>query len=335
MAEEVTKFWRCLEDLRGLVHVPAGWRARLDGEFDAVRGAFLRARPSASARSYPCPHECGCSHEVVRHDDGRIVGVCRCESWNCDDLPLREEDLVLLELNWSKLGRAIASTFGCDAKESVFGMPGVMQVASFGGAALPVVLCIQHEPGEFRSALTELAVRLREGFILLAPTNRFVDGNCKDLLASSRAGCFDLESHVTLAAQGNLRARKRGVELFVGFLPKENEPVPEDVTRQAFRLIEQLDSEQGIRAPSVLTVFRLYCEEELTAEQIARKCRCSKGTVINRLKLIREKTQMEPNELRRFSSQFSKIEDDVRESKATYIHRKRMIDDSPSGEEGE
>jgi hypothetical protein len=52
MAEEVTKFWRCLEDLRGLVHVPAGWRARLDGEFDAVRGAFLRARPGASARSY-------------------------------------------------------------------------------------------------------------------------------------------------------------------------------------------------------------------------------------------------------------------------------------------
>jgi hypothetical protein len=62
----------------------------------------------------------------------------------------------------------------------------------------------------------------------------------------------------------------------------------------------------------------------MTAEQVARKCRCSKGTVINRLKSIREKTRMEPDELRRFSSQFDKIEDDIRESKAAYIHRKRL-----------
>jgi hypothetical protein len=102
----VSKLWRCLEDLCGLVAVPASWRARLDGDFDAVRGAFLRARVDA-ARSFPCPRECGCAHEVVRHESGRIVGVCRCESWNCDDIALKEEDLVLLELNWSRLGRAI------------------------------------------------------------------------------------------------------------------------------------------------------------------------------------------------------------------------------------
>jgi DNA-directed RNA polymerase specialized sigma24 family protein len=110
--------------------------------------------------------------------------------------------------------------------------------------------------------------------------------------------------------------------------------VPEDVARQAFRLLQQLDSEQIVKPPTVLAVFRLYCMEELTAEQVAGRCGCSKGTVINRLKLIREKTKMEPDELRRFSRQFDKIEDDIRESKATHIHRKRMIDDSP-GEDGE
>jgi hypothetical protein len=39
----VSNFWRCLEDLAGLVAVPAVWRARLDGEFDGVRRAFLSA----------------------------------------------------------------------------------------------------------------------------------------------------------------------------------------------------------------------------------------------------------------------------------------------------
>ena len=75
--------------------------------------------------------------------------------------------------------------------------------------------------------------------------------------------------------------------------------------------------------------------QRMTAEQVARKCRCSKGTVINRLKSIREKTRMEPDELRRFSGQFDKIEDDIWESKAAHVHRKRLIEDSPSGQEGE
>ena len=123
--------------------------------------------------------------------------------------------------------------------------------------------------------------------------------------------------------------------MFARFLPEEKEPLPEDAARRAFQLIEQLDSEQVIKPPSVLAVFRLYCAKELTAERVARKCQCSKGTVINRLKLIREKTGMDPDELRRFSSHFDKIEDDIRESKASYVHRKRLIDDSEGSEDGE
>ena len=154
------KFWRCLEDLGGLNAVPRGWESRLNGEFETVRGAFLRARPGRPARSVPCP-ECGCSHEAVPHDDGTFVGVCRCDSWDCDDIALTAADLVILELNWARLGRALAAAFGFDPKEADFGVPGVMQVGAFGSTGLPVVLSIQHEPAEFRSALTELAARLR------------------------------------------------------------------------------------------------------------------------------------------------------------------------------
>ena len=43
--------WRCLENIRGLVGVPALWRSWLGGDFGAFRGAFLRQRPER-AESY-------------------------------------------------------------------------------------------------------------------------------------------------------------------------------------------------------------------------------------------------------------------------------------------
>jgi hypothetical protein len=112
-----------------------------------------------------------------------------------------------------------------------------------------------------------------------------------------------------------------------------NEPLPEDAARRAFALVQQLDPESRMKAPSVLTVFRLYCMEELTADQIARKSGCSKATVVSRLHLIRRKTGVDPASLRRFSSQFEKIEQDVSDSRAEHIHRKRLIYDDDDAEE--
>ena len=203
------------------------WQRRVGDEFATVKAAFLQARPKPAV-SLPCPHECGCAHAVVRHDDGRIVAVCRCDPWNCDDIPLIDADLVVYELSWPKLGRALAGAFGFAAKGGGFKLPGTMQIGAYASAAVPVVLTIQHEPAEFRSVVAELAARLREPFILFAPTSRFVDGTCKELLANCRAGFFALESHVSLTTQGNLQARKTGAELFARFLPEEKEPQHEN-----------------------------------------------------------------------------------------------------------
>jgi DNA-binding NarL/FixJ family response regulator len=326
--------WRSFEDMPGLIAVPAGWQRCVGEDFDAFRAAFL-VSTGRQAKSFPSPHVCECSLRVCRHRDGSIVAVSECGSTGCGDMQITGADVMLWGVSWKKLGRAVAQGFDCDVKDVELGVAGTRQIGSFGAAGLPVVLTIQHEEGQFGSAVRQLVGQIGAGFVLLAPTSRFMNGNSRGLLEKAGAGFFDLEGHISLTAQGSLRARKSGVELFGRFLPKDTEPVPEDVARQAFQLIEQLDSEQVIKPPSVLAVFRLYCDEGLSAEEVARRCGCSKGTVINRLRLIREKTQMEPDELRRFSSQFEKIEDDIRESKAAYIHRKGMIDDSRSWEEGE
>jgi hypothetical protein len=326
--------WRSLEEVRGLAAVAAEWRQHTGADFEAFKAGFLQ-KAGRNARSVPCPHKAGCTHEVRPRGRG-FVGVCKDDDGTgCDDILLTQEEVEVWEVNLARLGRAIAQALKCDPKDAKLGLDRTRQIASLGDAPLPIVLTVQHDGDGFGDVVAQLVARFQKGFILLAPTSRFCTAPATELLGRVNAGFFSLEAHFSLTAQGNVQARKGGMELFGRFVPEAKEAVPEDVARQAFRLIEQLDSEQVTKPPTVLAVFRLYCVKEMTAEQVARKCGCAKGTVINRLKLIREKTKMEPDELRRFSSQFDKIEDDIRESKATHIHRKRMIDDSPSGEEGE
>lgn len=136
-----------------------------------------------------------------------------------------------------------------------------------------------------------------------------------------------LSSALLMALMHATPEQMKAIEGILGCESKP-EPVAEDVARRAFQLVEQLDSEQVVKAPTVLTVFRLYCVEEMTADKIARHCGCAKGTVINRLKIIREKTGMEPDELRRFSDHFTKIEEDASDARAEYIHRKGLIDEN-------
>lgn len=328
----MSNLWRALEAMPSLAAVPAEWRSYVGDGFEAVKANFLH-RSSDEASSYPCPRGCGCAHRIVRHGDGRIVGICDCESWNCDDLKLTDADVTVYQLSWSRLGRGIAAAFGCDSRLREMGIPGTKQVGTFSGIAVPLVLTIQPEPADFHSAVAELVATLRKPFILLAPTGRWMDARGHSLLAGCQAEFFDLESHLTILPSGNLCARRPGPELFARLVQGQPEPVAEDVARRAFGLIEELDSQKVVKPPSVLTVFRLYCVKEMPAEQVADKCGCSKGTVINRLKLIREKTGMAPDGLRRYSSHFDKIEDDIRESRAEHIQRRRLIEDRDEGEE--
>jgi hypothetical protein len=323
-----------LEEVRGLAAVAAEWRQHTGADFEAFKAGFLQ-KAGRNARSYPCPRKAGCTHEVRPRGHG-FVGVCKDDDGTgCDDILLTIEEIEVWEVNLARLGRAIAQALKCDAKDAKLGLDGTRQIASLGDAPLPILLTVQHDGDGFGDVVAQLVARFPEGFVLLAPTSRFCTAAATDLLGRVNAGFFSLESCVTLLASGKLYAPKSGGELFAAYLPEKEEAVPEEVARQAFQLLQQLDSEQTVKPPTVLAVFRLYCKEGLTAEQVARKCRCSKATVINRLRLIREKTKTEPDELRRFATQFGKIEDDIRESKAAYVHRKRLIDDSPSGEEAE
>lgn len=86
-----------------------------------------------------------------------------------------------------------------------------------------------------------------------------------------------------------------------------------DAAQRAFALVRSLDTEKPLPPPSVLTVFRLYCMEELSAAQVARNCHCSKPTILRRLKLIEKRTGIAPQQLRRLLPHIAKLEDKLRD----------------------
>jgi hypothetical protein len=197
------------------------------------------------------------------------------------------------------------------------------QIGLWSADFVPVILATEAEPKRFRWIVAELAARLRGAFILLAPTSGCLDAVTQEILAHARAGFFDLQSHLALGPQGELYPDQAPGQLFAAFTPQPKEPLDEDVARRAFALVQQFD------APT-LAVFKFYCLEGLSGSQVARRCHCSKATVMARLKTIRRKTGMHPLQLRRLSPQVGKLEEQMSDSRARRLYRRRFIDDDSS-----
>lgn len=295
----------------------------------------MRKRPGR-AESYPCPNVCGRMREVVGRADGSFVALCACEPWNGDDLPLAAADVVLLELNWSRLGRALCGALECDVRDTDLGLRGARQLGAFSPAAVPVVLSIQDDRDNFRLALDAVAARLGKPFILLAPTSGFLDAGGLEILRGARAEFFDLESNLTLMPSGLLVARKRGVELFAGLLPESRRELSDEELRRIYGqvLLTSRDAGSAREAP-LKAVFDFYCVKAFSAREVSVKLDCSKATVMNRLGTLREIAGVPAKELRAYKPFFEQIEKDLTEPRARRLRRKDAAfgDDPPEAGE--
>lgn len=321
--------WHALEGTRCLQQPAAVWEQRLGRWFTSFRSAFLQPGPGL-AGSYPCPRDCGCAHEIVPEGPGVFAAVCRCERWNCDTFPLTAEHLTLWELSWGRLGRALCAGFGLEARPAEVPLRATRQIGSWSVAAVPVLLTLPAEALGLRRVIAELSARLRRPYILLAPTSRHLTASGLELLADAGAGFFDLASHVALTGAGALQPLKTPGELFSKFTPEPAE-ADRSVVERAFALVKALQPERPLREPSVVTTFSLYCLEGMSVSRIARRFGCSRGTVLNRLELIRRRTRTDPNRFRQLSPQFARMEEELSDSRARSIYRKGAV----YGEEGE
>jgi hypothetical protein len=108
---------------------------------------------------------------------------------------------------------------------------------------------------------------------------------------------------------------------------EREENVSEDVARSAFALLQKLELDAPLKAPSALKVFTLYCVEGYSANQVARKCRCAKGTVMSRLRFIETVTRTRPEDFRAMSGHLQKVDDELRASGAREIYRRGLIEE--------
>jgi len=121
------------------------------------------------------------------------------------------------------------------------------------------------------------------------------------------------------------------VEKILSAVPLEGPaPVDLNVAQAAFALLVKLDAQAACKKPSLLTVFRWYCIEGLSAEQIATKCRTSKATVIRRLRLIDEATNTKPEQFRAMSDHLQQMADNYDRSGAREIYRRGLANGDES-----
>jgi len=314
------------------VALPGVWRARLGESFGRVQALFLHDSPSL-AQLLPCPRGCGLAHEIVCRPDGSLAATCGGDPDRPEDIPLTPADITPLEVSWPRLGHVLCEALGLRGKPATLPLPNTIQIGAWSADGVPAILTIQVCRADFRHVVAELVARLQGPFILLAPTSSHFDAPCQELLAHARGAFFALEATVLLAENGHLLPVIPPGELFAQFTPQPRE-TDEEVARRAFALVRTLDSERPMKPPTLLTVFRLYCMEELSAAAIGHKFGCSKATVFSRLSAIRQRTGAEPEKLRRLCVWLDKNAEGASDPRAAHIRRRRLISDDQDLTEG-
>lgn len=285
------------------------WRQWFGPGLTAAAGVCLRGTEQRVER-VPCPNGCGCGHRVLAAGSG-FVGVCDCGD-ECEDLKLTAEDVLVWQVSLDRLGRAVAKALDCEVKLAELGLPDIKQIGSLAGEALPILLTVQRDQEGMRNAVAQVIARLQRPFVLLAPTNQFLNAYSQGLLASAKAEFVDLERHVEVLASGALHAPKSAGELFAAFLPERKEAITESEGRRIFELFTKLATGKGVKKAPLDAVFRHTVLEGHSQKKTARLCGCVPALISRRVKTIEDRFQMPIERLRNFASTILEIETSVK-----------------------
>jgi len=201
-------FWPVLERIPGLAAVEAEWRNYMGDDYELGK-AFLRPNGRLAA-SHPCvvPRGCGCHHDVIVHGDEDIEAVCHCES-GCDTFALKQADIVVYELDRTRLCSALAEAIGLSrASHSSTDMQETHLVgvySPFAGYRFNVYLTIQLERGDFNAVVDGLTSRADKPFILLAPTRDFCASITETRLAQHKSAFVPLSENAAVTDNRILR----------------------------------------------------------------------------------------------------------------------------------
>ena len=238
------KFWKIIETAPEAA-AARSWQQWLDGpNLDAMPHHFNSAtmvgllRTGRRVDHLPC-EKCGCDHRVQKQGD-KFVGICDCGK-ACEDMHLSAADVSEWQLNLRSLGKAVARDFGFAPILEEMGLNRTIQIALHGIECLPIILTIQPNQESFRNLACQLVARLPEGFILLAPTRRFLDDHSLMLLEQANAKFFDLESNLLrIWSNGRFQVRISGEKLFSSYSRPTVEPASGNETGRMGHVVSDI-----------------------------------------------------------------------------------------------
>ncbi|MCH9647744.1 MAG: hypothetical protein K0U98_05855 [Deltaproteobacteria bacterium] len=200
------RFWRALESLPGWCQTLPEWRSQLGEEWEVV-GDLLRPT-SAHGATQPCPgpEGDGCPRRIVEHPGGEFVAVCGAEPKRCDRVELNRQDVILYEVDLSRLAEPIGSTLGFRASVRQE-RSGCWYLGAYGAAgegALPVYLASPVEPEDLESIISSLLLDSSNRFVLLTPTTRASNSIDLQRLARGESRLLALEDLLFVNLAGRL-----------------------------------------------------------------------------------------------------------------------------------
>ena len=337
------------------------WEKELGADFQPAQ-AFLRPTQQ-QVESYPCahPNSCGCRHRVVFESPEEVSAVCDCEEGGCEPFFLGTNNLTIYALDSTIFAAAIRRAFHFDEIETARLEEGRSRiVGAWGIRRSRVFFNVPISENGLLKEIDRLCAAFPDPFVLLTPTSHF----CVPIVqrALRRQGCAQMAlcGVLRLAAPGILElmpgaegavdafftdfgkqvAQGKPLELAIGRVEAKLDAIAkqanqagtekdigsENVARHALALIKKLDAGSRLKKPSLVTVFHLYCVNEMSATQIARKCGCSKTAVVERLQILSQKIGMPAGRLRRHSAQFERIEEEMSDWRAKRIDRHDLAD---------
>lgn len=270
--------------------------------------------------------DCACRH-VRRSNpyDGGLRAVCQCNPPVCDPVDVEESDFVVWELRTDGLCRALAAALEAVGDRSGVALPkGAHLVGTWprdGADRRTVFLCL---PYDHDSEMTTVSALLAEhaAFIVLAPSAL---PGCATALKAKDCRCVDLAEAVRVTDDGRLVPSDEPWRLFgidVNKLASDNEAAQKSLVGLMV-WAEEMDANPRIKGPDHFTVLRLYCHEEMSVGQIAKRYpRASLSTVKNRKAALEARARAPLDHFRHMSGVFDQFEKTREETGNPKAYRK-------------
>ncbi len=354
-SEVSASFWTGLAAMRDRAGLLGDWEWYFASALPLVR-PFL-APTSDTVDSCPCPADppCGCRH-AVRDLGSRLVAVCTCaEPGQCGSeiAPVEPAALQTYQIDRHELARSLCHALGIE-RSSDPDRPagGCWPIGCYGKANVRVWLCLG-ESG--RRAFLEAQIleeQRTSPCLLLTCAGTGFSGNLLDsfrtgggevlmlgdLIDPAPGALFSVKRSLNSALSdwlARLERRPRPAvlrsihreiaslksHLTIAF--RKQDPVPDATAQQVFALLKELETaaERKYRKAPPVQVFRLYCLENLSAREVARRCGCAKSLIVKRLDQLRIRLGRHPSTLRQCSSYFEPMEAALTDDRARRISR--------------